>query len=122
MAEVRDEDWDGRDLSGLEHVDSAFVDVDMTQARSANSTFEGCTFLRVRFNASQHAGDAFVNCTFRQCSFFDAMFDGCKVIGSTFDRCTFTSMKVLGGDWSFTGFGMPICAESSTAFGCGRPT
>ena len=38
MAEVRDEDWDGRDLSGLEHVDSAFVDVDMTQARSANST------------------------------------------------------------------------------------
>lgn len=102
-AEIVDEDWDGRDLKGLEHARTALIDVDMTESRLTSSTFLDCVFERVRLNAASLSGCAFLNCTFERCTFFDSTFDGCKLVGSTFERCTFTNVVVTGGDWSFVG-------------------
>lgn len=95
------EDWYGRDLSGAEHRQVAFVDVDMTEVTGTGAVFEECTFAGVRFNASVHVEAAFVNCTFRRCSFFDARFERSKLVGSGFDDCELGALAVDGGTWSF---------------------
>lgn len=95
------EDWYGRDLSGAEHRQVAFVDVDMTEVTGTGATFEECTFAGVRFNASRLVGAAFVNCVFRRCSFFDARLERSKLVGSTFDACELDALAVDGGNWSF---------------------
>ncbi|REE99194.1 pentapeptide repeat-containing protein [Thermomonospora umbrina] len=100
---VRSEDWDGRDLSGEEHIRVEFIDVDMTEVSGRGAVFTECTFRGVRFNASTHTDSAFVNCTFVRCSFFDTTFAGCKLVGSMFDGCSYGLLKVEGGDWSYTG-------------------
>ena len=95
--------WDSRDLTGENHANVLFVDVDMTEAGGVGAAFTDCTFRGVRFNASSHTDAAFLNCTFVRCGFFDAEFSGCKLVGSQFDSCTYDLLKVDGGDWSFTG-------------------
>lgn len=90
-------------MTGENHENVLFVDVDMTEAGGVGAVFTDCTFRGVRFNASAHTDAAFLNCTFVRCGFFDASFAGCKLIGSMFDACTHDLLKVKGGDWSFTG-------------------
>lgn len=98
------EDWYALDLSGRAASQVAYSGLDLTETTStAGLTFEECTFHDCRFNASDHAGAAFVNCTFTGSSFFGARFAACKFVGSMFDRCTFDQLVVEGGDWSFTG-------------------
>ncbi|TMQ91723.1 pentapeptide repeat-containing protein [Actinomadura soli] len=96
-------DWDSRDLTGENHENVLFADLDMTEATGVGAVFTDCTFRGARFNASTHTDAAFVNCTFVRCGFFDATFTGCKLVGSMFDGCTYDLLKVKGGDWSFTG-------------------
>ena len=96
-------DWEGQDISGRTHTHVAFVDLDLTEARSEGSVFTECTFRRARFNCSVHTNAAFVNCTFVNCDFFDSRFTECKLVGSMFDRCTYDLMQVAGGNWSHVG-------------------
>ncbi|URN08578.1 pentapeptide repeat-containing protein [Actinomadura madurae] len=84
---ISSENWDSRDLTGENHENVLFVDVDMTEASGVGAMFTGCTFRGVRFNVSSHTDAAFVNCTFVRCGFFDASFTGCKFLGSLFDGC-----------------------------------
>src|SRR3712207_7096058 len=53
----------------------------LTEASTADASFEQCTFHNCRFNCSVHEGSAFVGCEFRRTSFFDARFEGCKMTG-----------------------------------------
>jgi uncharacterized protein YjbI with pentapeptide repeats len=100
---TQDLDWYGRELTGLAFSGDELVDVDMTEVVDEGSTFTGCTFRLVLFNASRHTGAAFTNCTFSRCTFFDTTFAGCKLVGSTFDSCRFGPLAVEGGDWSYVG-------------------
>ncbi|MFC6447528.1 pentapeptide repeat-containing protein [Shinella zoogloeoides] len=96
-------DWYGRELEREHHESTLFSDLDFTDGRNVGSVFNACTFRRVRFSASVHESAAFVNCTFISCNFFDSILTECKFVGSMFDRCAFDNMKVVNGDWSFTG-------------------
>jgi len=101
--EVRNEDWDGRDLSGETHPRMAFIDVDLTETTGAGAAFTDCTFRNCRFNCSRHRDAAFTNCTFANCDLFDVRFTAAKFVGSSFTRCSFNQLTVVGGDWSFVG-------------------
>ena len=96
-------DWYGREIDREHYESTLFVDLDLTDGRSVGTVFNACTFRRARFSASTHQAAAFVNCTFVSCNFFDSTFTECKFVGSMFDRCLFDNMKVVSGDWSFTG-------------------
>ena len=85
--------------SDVRHEGVRFVEVDLTEVRTAGATFESCVFDRCRFNASVHEATAFVGCTFGGSNFFDATLDGCKLTGSTFTRCTLKPITVHGGQW-----------------------
>lgn len=102
VREVAAEDWDGRDLSGEQFTEVAFVDVDMTETTSNGAVFDRCRFTDVELNAALHTSSAFTNCTFVRCSFFGATFSQCKFLGSSFERCSFGAFTVTGGDWSFS--------------------
>lgn len=99
---VEDEDWDGRTLAEESHTATEFRDVDLTDAVVSGSQFDGCVFLRVRFNGARLRASAFTGCVFIGCSFFDTEFDGCRLLGAAFDTCTFTTLRITGGDWSLT--------------------
>ncbi len=101
--QVRNEDWDGRDLSGETHPRMAFIDVDLTETTGAGAAFTDCTFRNCRFNCSRHSDAAFTNCTFANCDLFDVRFTAAKFVGSSFTRCSFNQLTVVGGDWSFVG-------------------
>src|SRR5512138_2151274 len=88
-AEVRHEDWTGRDISAQIHERVAYIDVNLTDVMNVGATFDECTFRSCRFTGSAHTDAAFINCTFTGCTFTDAVFVGCKLVGSMFDRCTF---------------------------------
>ena len=98
-ATFRGEDWYAEDLGAARHVESTFIDVDLSEARSAGAVFERCVFTGVRFNSSVHRASACVTCDFEGSNLFDATFDGCKLTGSVFTRCTMRPMKVRGGQW-----------------------
>ena len=55
-SEVRGEDWYGDDISGTEHANVAFIDVDMTELINRGASFTECVFRGVRFNASTAFG------------------------------------------------------------------
>jgi len=102
-AELRNEDWVGRELGAYAATGVAFIGVDLSEITTDAATFEGCTFRDVRFNVSQHARSAFLNCTFAGCNFFETTFTGCKLVGSSFNRCKLDLLKISDGDWSFVG-------------------
>jgi uncharacterized protein YjbI with pentapeptide repeats len=102
-AEIRNEDWVGRELGSYTATGVAFIGVDMSEISTDAATFEDCTFRDVRFNVSQHSRSAFLNCTFGGCNFFESTFNGCKLVGSSFSRCKLDLLKVSDGDWSFVG-------------------
>ncbi|MCW6010315.1 pentapeptide repeat-containing protein [Micromonospora sp. CPCC 205371] len=95
------EDWYGDEFAERVYRRCHFNDVDLTEAQTRNVVFEECTFGNVRFNASRHAGSAFLRCVFTRCNLFEAEFDGCKVTGSTFHDSPLRPLRVTGGDWSF---------------------
>lgn len=99
---ISDQDWDGRELVDARHSATEFRDVDLTDAVVSGSEFDGCVFQRVRFNGARLRASAFNACVFLGCTFFDTEFDGCRLLGAAFDTCTFTSLRIVGGDWSFT--------------------
>ena len=103
VSTISDADWYGKDISGENHANVLFTNLDLTDAQNAGAVFNGCTFRRTRFNSSSHKDSAFVNCTFVACKFYDASFRDCKFLGSMFDRCSYDLLKVHGGDWSFAG-------------------
>lgn len=100
---IRDRDWNGEAVRGEVHVNTAFLDCDLSEATTTGSVFTGCTFRNTRFNASAHQDTGFVNCAFVGCSFFSATLIRCKLVGSRFERCTFGMLKVIEGDWSLVG-------------------
>jgi fluoroquinolone resistance protein len=102
-AEFQNEDWYGEDLGDRRYQRCRFAGVDLTEASSHGAVFEECTFINVRFNASRHTDTAFLRCQFTRCVLFDAEFTGCKMIGSTVHETTLRPLRVIGGDWSFTG-------------------
>jgi uncharacterized protein YjbI with pentapeptide repeats len=71
---VAGEDWRDREIVAESHTRVAFVDLDLTEARTRGAVFTECTFQRARFNCSTHVDTAFVNCTFANCDFFVARF------------------------------------------------
>lgn len=99
----RREDWYADEFTGRRFERCEFHEVDLTEAVTRGVSFIDCVFGNVRFNASQHVDTAFTGCTFARCNLFDAEFSGCKLVGSRFTECSLRPMRVLGGDWSFTG-------------------
>ena len=102
-AEIRNEDWVGRELGGYTATGIAFIGVDLSEITTDTATFEDCTFRDVRFNVSHHSRSGFLNCTFAGCNFFETTFTGCKLVGSSFNRCKLDLLKISDGDWSFVG-------------------
>jgi fluoroquinolone resistance protein len=100
---VRGADWYGKDLSGVVHERVLFQDLDLTEATGQGARFVDCTFGNSTFACVVLDDPSFENCTFARCSFFDAEFRGSKFLGAMFDECKFDQLRVVGGDWSFTG-------------------
>ncbi len=95
--------WDSRDLTGENHENVLFVDVDMTEATGVGAVFTECTFrgcgstrppIPMPRSSTARSSDV-VSSTPRS--------RGASSCGSMFDACTYDLLKVKGGDWSFTG-------------------
>lgn len=95
---ITGEDWYGRDISGQEHANVLFVDLDMTEVSNRGGIFTECTFRRARFNVSLHEDAAFVNCTFEGCAFFGTRMRDADLAGA---HCHGSSLRNvdLSGAW-----------------------
>lgn len=99
-AEIRHQDWDGRDLSGETHTRVAFADMDMTETTNVGAVFDRCTFRDVLFNASTHTDAAFINCSFTGSNFFDATFEGVRMREADLTGARLDGATVRGVDLS----------------------
>ncbi|MDQ3502755.1 MAG: pentapeptide repeat-containing protein, partial [Actinomycetota bacterium] len=100
---VRQQDWEGRDLSGTRQESVELVEVDVTDVVATGARWVDSTFRDCRFTGASFTRTALTGCTSIGCDLAGVTFTDCTLVGSRFGRCRYDRLTVQGGDWSFAG-------------------
>lgn len=104
-----------RRLSGSEHVDQVFENLDLRNALAWGSVWKSCTFKNVKFGLADLRNTTFVECRFEDCDFSHAVLAArlnyCHFTRCAFDQAIFSGANVI--DCSF----LSSRAEYSNWFG-----
>lgn len=86
-----------RRLSGAEHADETFEDLDLRNALAFGSIWKNCTFKRIKFGQADFRNATFFECRFEDCDFSQAILV-CRINFTKFLRCVFDQANFSGSN------------------------